>query len=192
MVIGIDESFDAIIFIGAHAMAGKKDGVLSHTMSRNVVDYKINGVSIGECPYNAMYAAQFGVPVIMIVGDDITQEETKKFFGDIGTVVTKKAIGRTAAINKHPEVVKEEIKQIASKVVGDLKNDIDKAKANGTLEQLKKGEIEYTSAKLFKVDPPYKMEVWLSDEKDSTESNKYVEYTSNSLIEVMQKFWDNI
>ena len=113
MVIGIDETYDALIFVGAHAMAGKKNGVLSHTMSRTVIDYKLNGVSMGECPYNAIYAAQFGVPVIMIVGDDVTEEETKQFFGNIGTVVTKKAIGRTAALNKHPQLVLAEIKDIA-------------------------------------------------------------------------------
>lgn len=192
MVIGIDETYDALIFIGAHAMAGKKNGVLSHTMSRTVIDYKINGRSIGECPYNAMYAAQFGVPVIMIVGDDVTEHETKEFFGNIGTVITKKAIGRTAALNKHPQIVLEEIKEVAKRVVSELKQDLDEAKSNGNLSKLKKGEIPYRSAKLLKVDPPYKMEVWLSEEKDSDVAVKHVEHTSDSLIEVMQKFWDNI
>ena len=192
MVIGIDETYDALIFVGAHAMAGKKNGVLSHTMSRTVIDYKLNGVSMGECPYNAIYAAQFGVPVIMIVGDDVTEEETKQFFGNIGTVVTKKAIGRTAALNKHPQLVLAEIKDIAMRVVADLKLDLEKAKKTNTLQDLKTGKKEYTSAKLLKIDPPYKMEVWLSQEKDSDVASKYVEFTSNSLIEVMQKFWDNI
>ena len=172
MVIGIDETYDALIFVGAHAMAGKKNGVLSHTMSRTVIDYKLNGVSMGECPYNAIYAAQFGVPVIMIVGDDVTEEETKQFFGNIGTVVTKKAIGRTAALNKHPQLVLAEIKDIAMRVVADLKLDLEKAKKTNTLQDLKTGKKEYTSAKLLKIDPPYKMEVWLSQEKDSDVASK--------------------
>lgn len=192
MVIGIDESYDALMFIGAHAMAGKERGVLSHTMSRNVIDYKINGVSMGECPYNAMYAAEFGVPVIFIAGDDVTQEESRQFFGNIETVVTKKAIGRTAAMNYNPKEVCKCIMERVNLAVETLKEDLIAAEIDGTLEGLKKGEHSYTSAKLFKVNPPYKMEVWLSKEKDGKEIDKYVTHTSNNLYEVMQEFWKNI
>ncbi len=48
MVIGIDSTYDALLFIGAHARAGIAEGVLSHTMSLKVVDLQINGVPISE------------------------------------------------------------------------------------------------------------------------------------------------
>lgn len=172
MVIGIDQTYDALLFIGAHAMAGKKNGVLSHTMSRKVLDYKLNGVSMGECPYNALYAGQFGVPVIFIEGDDVTAEETHEFFGDIPTVITKKAIGRTAALNRNPKAVCAEIRKKVELAVARLQDGY--------------------PYKVLKMESPYKMEVWLSAEKDGTEVDKYVTATSNNLLEVMQEFWNNI
>lgn len=192
MVIGIDESYDALMFIGAHAMAGKKEGVLSHTMSRKVIDFKINGVSMGECPYNALYAGQFGVPVILIEGDDITARETHEFFGEIATVVTKQAIGRIAALNRHPQDVCLEIRAKAKQAVAVLKKDLDAARTAGKLQELKSGKLPYTAAKVLKMEPPYKMEVWLSADKDGTEVDKYDTAASDNLRDVMQAFWNNI
>ena len=37
MVLGIDSTFDALLFIGAHARAGEMMGTLSHTMSLKVI-----------------------------------------------------------------------------------------------------------------------------------------------------------
>ena len=78
------------------------------------------------------------------------------------------------------------------RVVADLKLDLEKDKKTNTLQDLKTGKKEYTSAKLLNIDPPYKMEVWLSQAKDSDVARKYVVFTSNSRLEVMQQFWDNI
>lgn len=192
MVIGIDQSYDALLFIGAHAMAGKKNGVLSHTMSRKVLDYKLNGISMGECPYNALYAGQFGVPVIFIEGDDVTAQETKEFFGNIATVITKNAIGRTAACNRNPKTVCAEIREKVENAVTLLQEDLAKATALGNLEELRNGKLPYTAAKVMKMAPPYKMEAWLSADKDGTEVDKYITATSDHLLEVMQEFWNNI
>lgn len=192
MVIGIDRSYDALMFIGAHAMAGKKNGVLSHTMSRKVLDYKINGISMGECPYNALYAGLFGVPVILITGDDVTAEETAGFFGNIASVTTKQAIGRTAALNRHPAQVCREIREKAEQAVAFLRKDLSEAVLSGTLDNLRAGTKPYTAAKVLKMTPPYKMEAWLSNEKDGTEVDTYVTATSSDLLEVMQEFWNHI
>lgn len=147
---------------------------------------------MGECPYNALYAGQFGVPVILIVGDDITAQETREFFGNIGTVVTKKAIGRTAALNRHPQDVCEEIRTKSELAVAALKKDLDAARTAGKLQELKNGNLPYTAAKLLKMDPPYRMEVWLSAERDGSVTDKYDTATSHNLLEVMQAFWNNI
>lgn len=192
MVLGIDESYDALIFIGAHAMAGKENGVLSHTMSRKVVDYKLNGVSMGECPYNALYAGLFGVPVAFISGDDVTAEEAHQFFGNIETVITKKAIGRCAAANYNPKQVCKRIRDRVNLAIETLKEDLIAAEIDGTLEDLKAGKIPYTSAKVLKMDPPYKMEVWMAAENDSREVAEYYTATSDSLYEVMKEFWKHI
>ena len=168
MVMGIDSTYDALIFIGAHAMAGKQVGILSHTMSLKVEDYKLNGVSMGECPYNALYAGQFGVPVVFVSGDDVTCGEARQFFGDIETVETKVALGRTCAVNHSSGQVCREIKEGVEKALRGLP----------------------ATGKVFTMDKPYKMEVWVRDTPDSP--RKYITVTSDTLMTVMQAFWDAI
>jgi D-amino peptidase len=45
----LDATFDALLFVGQHAMAGTQDAPLCHTYSsRTVQHYKLNGVLVGE------------------------------------------------------------------------------------------------------------------------------------------------
>ena len=57
---------------------------------------------------------------------------------------------------------------------------------------MKSGKIPYTSAKVLKMDPPYKMEVWMAAENDSREVAAYYTATSESLYDVMREFWSHI
>src|SRR5690348_17019649 len=46
---GLDETFDAVFFVGQHAMAGTADAPLAHTYSSSTVEYyKLNGEPVGE------------------------------------------------------------------------------------------------------------------------------------------------
>ena len=56
MMEGIDESFDAVVFIGYHAKAGTPDALLEHTTSGNVQAFTINGETYPEAGYNALIA----------------------------------------------------------------------------------------------------------------------------------------
>jgi D-amino peptidase len=96
---GLDETFDAMIMIGFHAMMGTPDGVLNHTQSsRSENRYWYNGVESGELAQNALIAGHFGVPLVMVTGDEATCREAHQFFGEeIVTVATKKGLGREAA-----------------------------------------------------------------------------------------------
>jgi D-amino peptidase len=96
---GLDETFDGMIMLGFHAMMGTEDGVLNHTQSsRSENRYWYNGVESGELAQNALIAGYFGVPPIMVTGDEATCQEAKEFFGeDIVTVAVKKGLSREAA-----------------------------------------------------------------------------------------------
>ncbi len=54
MMEGLDESFDAVLFIGYHAKAGSPGGLFAHTGSGVVRDLQINGRSVGEGGMNAL------------------------------------------------------------------------------------------------------------------------------------------
>jgi len=97
---GLDSSFAGMVMVGFHAMMGTPDGVLNHTQSSRTENrYWYNGVESGELAQNALIAGYYGVPVIMVTGDEATTREARKFFGDnIITVATKKGLSREAAI----------------------------------------------------------------------------------------------
>ncbi len=98
MMEGIDESFDAAIFIGYHSSTNNPAGVRAHTMSSGrLAGVYLNGVAVPEAGINAAIAGHFGVPVIMISGDDAIAEEIRTLVGDIETAVVKWAISYQSA-----------------------------------------------------------------------------------------------
>ncbi|MBN2129722.1 MAG: M55 family metallopeptidase [Sedimentisphaerales bacterium] len=96
---GFDDSFAGLVQLGAHAMMGTPDGVLCHTQSsRSESRYWYNGVESGELAQCAAIAGHFGVPTIMVTGDQATCREAQKFFGSACvTVAVKRGIAREAA-----------------------------------------------------------------------------------------------
>ncbi len=167
MVLGIDSTYDALLFIGAHARAGVENGTLSHTMSLKVLDFRINDKPLFEAAFNALYAGKFGVPVVFLAGDDAACREAIENFGNIDTVVTKYSYGRTCAMSKSPYVVYD---QIRTSVERALKN-------------LDKGHV-------FKMERPYRMEVRVKT--DDLGGERLVKWTSDTLEVVMKKFWENL
>jgi len=95
----LDGSFAGMIQLGAHAMMGTSDGVLCHTQSsRTEHRYWYNGVESGELAQCAAIAGHYGVPTIMVTGDEATCREAAKFFGsNCVTVAVKRGITREAA-----------------------------------------------------------------------------------------------
>lgn len=105
MMEGIDESFDAVIFIGYHASTNNVRGVRAHTMSSgNLTGVKLNGIVVPEAGINAAIAGHFGVPVVMISGDDAIVEEATNLLGDIEGAVLKWSYGFHSAKTVMPEV----------------------------------------------------------------------------------------
>ena len=96
---GLDDSFDGLIQLGAHAMMGTPDGVLCHTQSsRSENRYWYNGVESGELAQCAAIAGHYGIPTIMVTGDEAACREATKFFGpNCVTVAVKRGISREAA-----------------------------------------------------------------------------------------------
>jgi len=95
----LDSSFAAMVMVGFHAMMGTPDGVLNHTQSSKSENrYWYNGIESGELVQNAVIAGYYGVPFIMVTGDEATCREATHFFGDkVVTVATKKGLSREAA-----------------------------------------------------------------------------------------------
>lgn len=121
MVQNLDESFSGIIFIGYHARAGTVNGFLAHTGADNVKGLWLNGTEVGEGGLNAYYAGTKGVPVILASGDKAFTEEIVKLV-PTRTVVTKEAIGGSAAKLLHPDVVLKLLQEQTTAALKDIKN----------------------------------------------------------------------
>jgi D-amino peptidase len=96
----LDASFVGIVFLGFHAMMGTPDGVLHHTQSSKTENrYWYNGVESGELAQCAAVAGHFGVPPILVTGDEATCREARRFFGDACvTVAVKRGLARESAM----------------------------------------------------------------------------------------------
>jgi D-amino peptidase len=108
MVEGIESGVDGAIFVGYHARAGSP-GVLSHTYSGVVYSIKVNGIEVGESGLNAGVCGSFGVPVILVSGDDVLAGEVAETLPGTNSVVVKRAHGRFAAECLPPESARQRI-----------------------------------------------------------------------------------
>ena len=90
MMQGIDETFDGVIFIGYHSSTTNPNGVRAHTTSSaRLAAVHVNGTEMTEGSFNASIAGHFGVPVIMVSGDDAAVEEVRSVIGDVEGAVVK-------------------------------------------------------------------------------------------------------
>jgi D-amino peptidase len=111
MMGGIDGTFDGVIFLGYHSSTGNTRGVRAHTMSSaNITSVRLNGIEMTEGSMNAAMAGHFGVPVIMVSGDDVAVAENQVLIGNIEGAVVKWAKGFHSAETLTPEAAYEVIR----------------------------------------------------------------------------------
>ncbi len=121
MVEGLQKDVHGLFLIGYHARRGTKGGILDHTYSGRVVSQiTINGVELGETGINALVAGAYGVPVLLITGDDKVCQEGIDLLGDVYTVKVKEGLSRYAAICLHPEKAGKIIKEKAREAVTNI------------------------------------------------------------------------
>jgi D-amino peptidase len=101
---GLDESFDALFFVGQHAMAGTPDAPLAHTYSsRTVESYTLDGRPVGEFGLRAAMAGTLcGVPTAFLSGDDKAVAEALALVPNLVGVATKVGLGLEAARSLSP------------------------------------------------------------------------------------------
>lgn len=128
----LDESFDAIAWVGQHAMSRTEYAHLAHTGSMAKYEFTINGRPVGEFGQLAMCASELGVRVVFGSGDRAFCMEAAELVPGMETVEVKRGItpGRgdecdakqyaarnTAAIHVHPEKARALIRAGASRAI---------------------------------------------------------------------------
>ncbi len=112
---GLDESFDALFFLGQHARAGTVRANLAHTYSsRHIASYKINGWELGEFGCRAALAGAFGIPTVFVSGDDKMIAEAQALIPGIHGAQVKIGMGSQLALHLAPADARALIRKVAA------------------------------------------------------------------------------
>lgn len=118
MVQELDDTYDAVLFIGYHSAAGKDTNPLAHTMAQFVEELRINGEIASEFLIHAYAASYLDVPVAFLSGDAGLCNDIENKNENIRTVAVKEGRGNST-ISIHPDLacdlIKSEVKDILSK-----------------------------------------------------------------------------
>ncbi|MGC9665930.1 M55 family metallopeptidase [Planosporangium sp. 12N6] len=118
MVEGIqDPAVSGVAFVGYHTGAGS-EGVLAHTyLANSITGVWVDGEPASEGRLNALVAAEYGVPVVLVTGDDRTCLDAGGYAPAARTVAVKDCVSRYAAVCRPPGVTRTAIRAAATEAV---------------------------------------------------------------------------
>ena len=159
---GLNDGFDAVIWVGQHAKAGTIGSHLTHTGTFYVFEERINGISVGEYAINAFVAGFYGIPAIFAAGERALKKEVMELTPWVHTVEVKYGTRRDngancdtesytkhnwGAVHVHPEVARERIYEGAKAALLDFIANPEKFKP-------------------VCPKPPYVFEIWVRERKE--------------------------
>lgn len=114
--------WDAMAFIGNHSMADTQNGVLCHTQNKNIKSIHINDILVGEFGVQAAIAGVFGMPMIMVSGDEAACNQARDLIPEVETAIVKYGTGRHSAWCIPPARTKKLIAEKMENAVRNWKN----------------------------------------------------------------------
>ncbi|MGW1495663.1 M55 family metallopeptidase [Streptomyces sp. NBC_00191] len=114
MVEGVQHGdVDGIAFVGYHTGAGT-EGVLAHTyLANSITGVWLNGMRASEGLLNAHVVAEYGVPVVLVTGDDLTCVDADGYAPEARKVAVKDYVSRYAAVCRTPGRTASDIRAAA-------------------------------------------------------------------------------
>jgi D-amino peptidase len=114
----VDSTFDAVVAIAMHARANTP-GFISHTYFGHTT-WNAGGLDMNESMLVAASAARFGVPLILVTGDDVLGGQVAAFSPRTRYVVVKTAESRSRAVARPRADVSRDIAAAAEDAMRDL------------------------------------------------------------------------
>jgi len=173
----LDDSYDAMIFIGQHAKSNTDGGHLSHSGSFAREEWLLNGLSIGEIGLGILKGFYFGVPTVMLSGDKSACVEALELVPSMETVAVIEGQKRGSASGLTEE--QNKLFNVGSIHIPPRKSrEMIKATAKRCLVNAK-------TVERFWIEPPYEM-VRITRRKKNSPSRRYVN-RSDDLIDVLSQ-----
>jgi len=173
---GLDETFAGVLLVGFHAMGGTLHAVADHTMSSAMWQHiRVNGREMGEIGLDALWVGRFGVPILLVTGDDKTCAEARAFIPGVETAQVKVGLGRHSARMLAP---KEARQLIHEKAIAAIAN---RAKVKPvTLDPPYEVKIKYSST-------AYIDHILYDGKRRIRVDGQTVMYRSDNLVEVLAR-----
>ncbi|MEY9856446.1 D-amino peptidase [Catenulispora sp. GAS73] len=181
MMQGLDESFDAVFFVSYHGSASAGPATLSHTYNpAAIAEVRLNGVLAGESGINSLVAIAYGVPVVLVTGDQTTASELQPFWPEARAAVVKQSISRFAAESLHPARANRLIANQAKEAVEALRE-------SGRKPQ---GRIERPATLTVRLRNPdiAEMATWLERVEPDQDDPTVVQLRDDDLIRLYRTF----
>jgi D-amino peptidase len=120
MMQGIETGhFDAALLVGYHAGSANIAGTLSHSISGEFIhEIRLNGAPVPEAVISGALAGHFGVPVILVAGDDVAIEETRVSLGDVATACLKTSLGFLSTNSLSPAAADQVLRDAVREACG--------------------------------------------------------------------------
>lgn len=116
MMSGIDATFDGVAFTGYHSAASWDGSPLSHTMNLKNTYVRINDELASELMINSLTASAFGVPVLLVTGDQMLCDSMSEACPGTLTVPVMYGVG-SGTVSIHPDKAVRLIREAAEKAV---------------------------------------------------------------------------
>ncbi len=116
MMCGV-QGCNVALFLGYHARAGVARATFDHTYSgAHIYSVRINGVEVSEYLLNTYVAGYYGVPVILVAGDErLVNDEVRRYTPWSERIVLKRGLTRwsaqSPAMSRIEQMLREGVKR---------------------------------------------------------------------------------
>lgn len=107
MAYGIDNTFDAAMFVGYHSAASRPGNPMSHTSALSCYHFKINGITASEFMLYSYACALEGVPTVFLSGDKMLCEDSANLHPGLITCPVKEGLGRLTRNYSTEDTIKD-------------------------------------------------------------------------------------
>lgn len=144
----MERGYSAIAFVGQHARANRRGGIMAHSYSSlGIQNMLMNGKPVGEIETRAALAGWYNVPVILLTGDKAAAEDLQAIVPNAEMAIVKEGFSNYACLTMTAEGAQKLIREKAEKAmrrIGEIKP--------YRLEGPVTFELEYTSRNALGID----------------------------------------
>jgi D-amino peptidase len=145
-----ERHYTALAFVGQHARANSKGGVMAHSYSSlGIQNLLVNGKPVGEIETQAALAGAFDTPVVFLSGDQAAADNLHAIVPGAELAVVKEGLANYVCLSLSAEAAKNLIREKARRAMEHL-GATKPYKVEGPVTI----EIEHTSRSALDVDAP--------------------------------------